>query len=69
MKYEVVIDFETMDTATATTREEAYKIAINFLDEYELSRISKIEMLEIAQFLCHGGDLVIDGVEIREVWG
>ena len=67
MKYEVVIDFDTMDTATATTREEAYKIAINFLDEFELCYISKNEMLEIAKFLCHGGDLVIDGIDIREV--
>lgn len=69
MKYTVVIDFDTMETVTVKTQEEAYKIAIEKMDEYDLSRISKSEMLEIATFFTCGGDLVIDGIEIRAVWG
>jgi uncharacterized protein (DUF1330 family) len=66
MKYEVVIDFDTMETVTVTTREEAYKTAVKTL--YEREEFSRSEMLEIAQFFCHGGDLVITGFDIREVW-
>jgi uncharacterized protein (DUF1330 family) len=66
MKYEVVINFDTMETVTVTTREEAYKTAVKTL--YEREEFYRSEMLEIAQFFCHGGDLVITGFDIREVW-